>query len=550
MSDGPFQGPGWDDLQAGGFAPAAGFFLARMKENPLNPLAHLGLGLAFEGLGEMSRAEQCLRRAMELAPNGEAATPARTGLGRILAALGRWAEAERPLREALAAQSDNPEARFHLARVLTAAGRLEEAEMNYRALAARFPDNRDVTNNLGNLLADMGRREEAILCFDAAIAADANYVNGYFNRGDLFLEQGDLDRAEADFRQVLVLDPGHVPAAFHMALLQWERGDGAAALAGLEALIGRAPDDAALHLARSRILLALGRFDEGWRAYEWRFRAGEPAPRFFKMPVWDGAPLGGAKLLAVSEQGVGDEIFFSAGVAALAEAGESVALECDDRLKPLFARSFPAVDVLGRIDPQTPERLPPVDLQVPLGSLPGLGWMRRDGAPYLQADPDAVAAWAERLAGWGAGKKIGLSWRGGRPEAREARSIPLAAWAPLFEAAPEARWINLQYDWRPEELEGVPVRRLEGIDPKNGLDGLAALMGALDLVICVDNATLHLAGALGVPAWGLLPRPADWRWGLEGVGSERYGAVRLFRQAEPGTWGPVLAAAALALADV
>jgi hypothetical protein len=222
-------------------------------------------------------------------------------------------------------------------------------------------------------------------------------------------------------------------------------------------------------------------------------------------------------------------------------------LECDPRLVALFRRSYPQMDVVAESE-ATPKL--PHDVQLPIGSI--AQFVRRDLASFpdrrgfLVPDESRVAAWRNRYRELPAGFTVGISWRGGADAERQRRrSIPLDRWRPLLET-PGVNFVALQYGEHEDELRavertaGIPIHRWPDADPLRDLDGFAARIAALDLVISVDNSTVHFAGGLGVPGWVLLPFDPDWRWMLDHDDSPWYPSLRLFRQPRPGDWAPVL----------
>jgi hypothetical protein len=221
-------------------------------------------------------------------------------------------------------------------------------------------------------------------------------------------------------------------------------------------------------------------------------------------------------------------------------------IECEDRLIPLFRRSFPAFDFVARRTPPGPETAAPdLAAQVHLGSLPGL--LRPDPmqvpAPgaYLQADPARVAALRARYGAGDGVRVVGLSWRSGNAAEGARRSIPLAGWAPLL-MRPDLRFVSLQYGDHGAEIAAAPGEILVDpeVDPLADLDRFAAQVAAMDLVLTIDNSTAHFGGALGVPTWILLTHVPEWRWLADGDASYWYRSARLYRQPARGAWAPVI----------
>ncbi len=308
------------------------------------------------------------------------------------------------------------------------------------------------------------------------------------------------------------------------------------------------------HLNRAMILLQQGSWAEGWHEYRWRWKCPDfPSRDFFRQPAWDGSSLAGRTILVHGEQGIGDEIQFAGCLPEIVEQAGQVVVVCEPRLAPLFARSFPTAIVhgvgRGREHFWTVPSVPAIDVQAPLGDLPG--HLRTSAAnfpkrpSYLRANPARVEFWRARLAQLGPGLKIGISWRAGSgPLDRPRRSAPLVNWQSLVSHS-RAQFIALEdVDCRPDveacRHAGGRLQLLPGISPRNDLDELAATIRALDLVVSVGNASVHLAGALGVRTWALLPRHHGWCWPLVGEEMPWYSSVRVLRQAEEGDWRGLL----------
>jgi len=313
------------------------------------------------------------------------------------------------------------------------------------------------------------------------------------------------------------------------------------------------PGNARAKYMRSLIYLMQGDFKNGWDGYESRHSCTDVIPRPYSLPLWDGCPIVESSILVFAEQGVGDEVMFASCLNDLISRSKHVIIDCDPRLAPLFRRSFPTADVHG-LHKETPatwlNKHSPIDYQIPIGSLPR--YLRPDEAsfshqtPYLLCDPIYCSMWAERLATIGDAIKIGISWKGGRfMETQIQRSIDLLDLYSLSDI-PGIEFINLQYFLDYDKIKNlnethrIHIHEWPGINNYMDLDLLAAKISQLDLVITVDNFTAHLAGALGIPTWVLLPCAAEWRWMPGREDSYWYPSVNLLRQPEPGDWRSVL----------
>jgi hypothetical protein len=321
---------------------------------------------------------------------------------------------------------------------------------------------------------------------------------------------------------------------------------------GLARALVQQPQMAEAHFALGCQLLAAGRFSDGWREYEWRSLADDWERRNDEasLPWWQGESLAGRCLLVRAEQGLGDQIMFASCLPEVLARGGRCVVECDPRLETLFRRSFPRAAVCA----QAPGRgagwkgSAEPELQVNLGSLPRLLGRCEGNFPehngYLLPDPARVEAWRDRLAGLGAGAKVGVSWRGGTWNTRRlGRSLALEHLAPVL-GIERIRFVSLQYGDCEADLD--QLERAHGIRLphwKGAIDDYeetAALVAALDLVVSVQTAVAHLGGALGKPVWVMVSALPEWRYLRSGVAMPWYPAMKLFRQPSLGDWGPVI----------
>lgn len=406
------------------------------------------------------------------------------------------------------------EVHANLALLLERAGQDAEAEAHYRIAIACAPDQGQTHLNFGVLLTRQKRFAEAEALYRQALALMPTAPAAWTNLGILQACLQEESAAEDSYRTALTLDPAHRLAAFNLSYL----------------------------------LLRQGRFEEGWRRFEarpWyeRLQSLLPCPR------WQGEALTGKFLLIGIEAGHGDMIQFCRYAPLLKARGAAhIGLICHPALKTLLA-TLDGVDTIIALD----ESLPACtwDYWVPPLSLPLHCQTRLDNMPaalpYLHADPDKTARWAERLhldalAGQ---RRIGLVWKGNPHFENDAdRSLPsLATLAPIAHLD-GIRLICLQKGSGEAEAEQSPAGlSCLNLGPQLGdFADTAAVISQLDLLISVDTAVAHLAGALGKPCWLLLPAyKTDWRWLTGRDDSPWYpGTLRLFRQNQPGDWGPVV----------
>ncbi|WP_148294046.1 tetratricopeptide repeat protein, partial [Azospirillum sp. B4] len=376
-----------------------------------------------------------------------------------------------------------------------------------------------------------------------AIALDPDFAGAHANLGKLLLDQRKLRLAQAALERSLALDPANGGARMDLALALKAQGRRDEAETALRQVLAWADGNEQLtHDARfnlARLLLLKGPSDDAWALHDSRWKASSfpSVRRGFPLPVWQGDTLLGRTLLLWGEQGLGDEILFASQVPDLAAglseavraAGTDVLLECDTRLVPLFARSFAPVTVIGR-PPKGPgedtadPRTATATAQLPTGSLArhcrrALADFR-GARPYLKPDPDRAAFWAQRVAALGPGLKVGICWTSGLVTAARAGGYSaLNDWLPLGRL-PGVHLINLQYNREAVTAE-VPGARAQGLDLavwtdldlKDDLEGTAALISALDLVVTAPTSVGELAAALGVPTWRISNPPttgAPW----------------------------------------
>ena len=408
----------------------------------------------------------------------------------------------------------------HLGAALRAAEMPERAEPVLRHALALDPSDGDAVEAMGASLHALARYPDARRWLERAARLRPGHAATLLNLGTVLRDQRRFDEAEACFDAVLARNPAN--------------GDA--------------------HLARAVGRLVRGDLRAGWEGFEHRWRR-------FASPPWAGQPPGGATILLHMDQGYGDAIQFvryAPLVAKIAaQGGGRVVLETHLLLYRLFNHSLgrclgSSIQVLVR-----GEDPPPHDLHCPLMSLPRafgteLGTVPA-GVPYLAPDPGDVDRWRDRLAeadgdGNGAGLRVGLVWAG-NPQHRNDRnrSIPVATLAPLL-SVPGVRFVSLQTGDAAADLN-----RLPGVAIPNAMERVrdfadtAAILANLDLLVTVDTAIAHLAGAMGLPCWLMLPHVPDWRWMLDRADSPWYPSLRLFRQPRPGDWTTTLGTAAAVL---
>lgn len=443
----------------------------------------------------------------------------------------------------------------HLAGYLHQLKGEHEDALRYFAQASLLdPGNAEIHNNHAGSLKVLGRFEEAERYYRRALALDPGFALAHHNFADLLLKLERPAEATARCRAALELEPAlaQTYTTLGVSLEQQQRYD--EAIAAHRQGAARGGNRAAADFGEAVLRLLTADWQAGWEKYEARLEAPDVRAlhEHFDFARWRGAALGARTLLVQREQGLGDEIMFASCFSEVIELAGRTLITCDRRLEPLFARSFPQATFLSGTEAQLRERLAAeaVDFRIPAGSLPLIFRNRAQDFPrhsgYLRADGERIEYWRRRLAALGSGRWIGLSWRGGSPgTGQRRRSIALQALRPLLEL-PNTRFVSLQYGSVAGEIHGTRIEHWPEVIAST--DETAALISALDATVSVCTAVVHLVGALGRPAYVMVPSVPEWRYGAAGEAMPWYPAVRLFRQAVAGDWQPVIERVRAALA--
>lgn len=468
----------------------------------------------------------------------------------------RLPEAEAAYRQALALKPDYAEACNNLGLLLQSSGRLPEAEAVFRRAVELRPAYPDAHHNLGNLLKDSGRPVDAEATYRRALALKPDYAEAHNNLGILLKRDGRLAEAEATYRRALALQPDRAEIHNNLGIMLKTNLRLAEAEAAHRRALELNPGYVEARLSLCLLLLSTQRYTEAWPLYESRYAperktVAVPFPSL-PWPQWQGESLAGKSLLIWPEQGFGDYIQFVRYAPLLKARGVSrLTLLCRAPLVPLL-KTVEGVDAVVTDEAAVAAH----DcwcfvMSLPLHFSVAADTLGEVPLPYVHALPERVARWRERLPA--ARRKVGLVWKGSAGHGNDGnRSLPgLASLAPLW-SVPGITFVSLQKGSGEEEAAqppaGQPLAALGGL--MEDFADTAAIVSQLDLVVCVDTAVAHLAGALGKPCWVLLPViDTDWRWGLEGTDSAWYPSLRLFRQAEGEDWCRVIAEVAAALGE-
>lgn len=462
------------------------------------------LGDALQKKGELDEAIATYRKAIRLRLN---LPRVYNSLGVALLEKGEVDEAVAASRKAIALKPDYPEALSNLGNALKKKGQLDEAIAAYRQAIGLRPGVAEIYNNLGSALRDKGRLDEAAAAYRKAFELKPGVAEFYASLGNVLLAKGQVDEAIVTFREAVALNGDYAEAHFNLGFALLLRGD----------------------------------FERGLSGYAWRWKTPGFPPRALAQPQWSGEPVESRTILVHAEQGLGDTIQFLRYVPLLIARGAKVLLGVPEKLRQIAEGAAGTSYIVKSGEP-----LPPFDLHCPMLDLPGALGTRLDSipknVPYVFAGPSRAEAWRQRLSDAGPGLKVGLAWAGSPTHKNDRnRSIAISQLEPLARVG-GAHLISLQKGEAAQQAAKPPVGFCI-TDWTGELDDFAdtaALLANLDLVICVDTAVAHLAGAMARPVWLMLPFAPDWRWMLEREDSPWYPTMRLFRQTSAGNWEGVV----------
>jgi Flp pilus assembly protein TadD len=562
-----------------------------LLQRPDDPAIQCNLGQLLQKIGRHAEAAMAYRRAVALKADYAEAW---IHLGSSLLDAEQYAEAEIAYRKVLSLSPDNVALHTRLGNLLRKTNRSKDAEMSYRRALDLQPDCAEACSNLASLLQGDGHMAEAETLHRRALELQPGSALAHYNFGCLMLENRNLAEAGQAFSRVLELQPDVAEAHDGLGTVYRDSAHYAEAETAYRCALALKPGTPGTHVNLGSVLQATERFDEaeaayrqalaleaehdlahynlallhlarkqlrsGWEGYErrWKLKGFNlPRHRFPQLP-WCGESLAGECILLWQEQGIGDTVLYAGMAHDLLAQGARLIIECEARLVPLFRRSFPQAQVVMSSHPPhvvTRE----ARWQSPFGSL--CRWLRTQldafiwRGPYLIPDQQRVLAFRQRYRALGSGPVIGVSWRSGNYKVGIQKSLSLEELAPLLRL-PGAVFVNLQYGDCAVDLArlkseiGLTVHHDDSLDPLKDLDGFAAQVAAMDLVISTSNSTVHFAGAMDIPVWMLLPRGGSallWYWFTEGDRSPWYPGMRIFRQDAPGDWSGSLAQTAKAL---
>lgn len=478
---------------------------------------------ALHAAGQLRASEPYYRKALQILP---ATADLLADYGRLAEQLGDWNAAEKIWHRFSVAAPTRP-ALNHRGLALIQLDRFDDALAVLQAHQQRYPDDLDSLVNVAVCLSRLGRDQDAIRLLRNASARQPDHELVQESLATLLINAGEPAEAENVLRDAIARFPGNNDLRYMLMEHRLKTGDFAGGFDLFDARWGTRFVGQAVALPRDRL--------------------------------WDGEPFEG-KLLVRAEQGIGDELLYSNLFGDLLARHADTVFDCDRRLLPLFARSFPQATFIPRDTPEDDPARAGYARQCVAGDL--CRWLRRsiDDFPrrsgWLKADAarrDALLS--DYRSRYGSLLRVGISWRSRHPANGPAKSLTLEQLKPLL-ALPGIRFFALQYGdtageiRRFAEAHGIDLHVEPAVDPTDDLDGLAAQIDAMDVVVSTSNSTVHLAGALGVPTWVMLQRDQglSWYWGYEGERVPWYPNTRLLRCPARGDWQPVINEAASRLA--
>ena len=518
--------------------------------------AHSNRGNALKALKRFAEALTSYNRALMLRSDYAEAYSNR---GNVLQELTRFEDALASYDLALKLRPDYVEAHCNRGNALMALERLEEALASYDRALAQRPNFADAHCSRGNALHQLKRFAEALTSYDRALMLRSDYAEAHSNRGNVLMALRRFEDALASYDRALKLQPDYAEAYSNRgnALEELRRFEDA--LASYDRALELRPDFVDAHFNAALCRLLIGDFARGWQEHEWRWETAQMKARKpnFPQPLWLGADdIAGKTILLHAEQGFGDTLLVCRYVPLVVARGARVILGVPNALRELTCTLPCVVRIVSSGDP-----LPAFDLHCPLLSLPLAFGTRLETipsqTPYLSAADNKRNAWRDRL-GKHERARIGLVWAGDPrkhvPDANRfdrQRSLQFDQLAPVLQVR-GCEFYSLQ---KGEDAvaqlhdSALPHGVVDWSVEFHDFSDTAAVIANLDLVITIDTAVAHLAGALGKPVWVIHRYNTCWRWLLDREDSPWYPTARLFRQDATRDWGPVIARVAAALQD-
>lgn len=505
--------------------------------NPSNPMWHEHLGVLYARQRRFNEAAATFHVALALDP-----VPA--GRWHLLALtytdLNEHPAAETALREAVTREPNSADLQTATGLALVRQEKFAEAIPFFQKAGELDPTSLAACSNLAAAFGKLKRWEECEAAARKAIALDANHAPAWSNLGNCLRDRGRLVEAGEALARALKLDPDAPETAGHFALTLASLGCHPEALIWYDHFLKLKPEDGETRFNRSLSRLILGDYANGWPEYDFRWqsetlRGKEPA---IPLPQWAGGPLTGKSILLTAEQGLGDYIQFVRYVKPLADLGANVVVQPPSELVELV-RTVPGV---GEVIAENAAEAT-LHTYCSMLSVPGIlkhGLSDFNGDPYMTPPAAAVEKWNEKLSRV-PGFKVGIAWQGNPKHSGDRwRSVKLERFAGLA-AVPGVTLVSVQKGHGREQIETATFPLFDFGDELTDLDDTAGLLTNLDLLISIDSAVVHLAGAIGTRVWTAISFNNDWRWLRDRTDTPWYRSMTLFRQPKMDDWDSVFA---------
>ncbi len=517
-----------------------------LKISPLDPEAHYNLGNTYKELGKLEDSEASYKKAIEL-KNDYAA--AHNNLADTFRHKKQLEDSENSYKKAIELNPNYFEAYNNLAVTLKEMGKLEESENSYKKAIELNPNYFEAYSNLGITLREMGKLEESENSYKKAIELNPNYSESYYNLGVTLRDQGRLEDSKNNYEKAIILKPDYPEAYNNLGVVLRELGKLEESENSYKKAINLNPDYADAYNNLSFTLMLKNDFKEAYKFSEWRWKTNKNIGTKFitNKPVWNGES--NKRILVWKEQGIGEEIMYCSMLSELKAKSKELIVNCDKRLIPLFKRSI-SKDIIYKSDKKNILETD-FDTHIPMASISkhfrgNLKSFANTSNGYLKADKEKTHNIRNSLIKNDKEKLIGVSWHTkSRIQMASFRNLILSDLALVLNNS-NTKLVNLQYGDKSSEIGvlkskfGIELLNVPEIDNRNDIDGLASIISACDLVVSIDNFTVHLAGSLGVKTKILLPFTMDARWGLNIRKSYLYNSATLYRQKNLGDWSEVL----------
>jgi tetratricopeptide (TPR) repeat protein len=477
-------------------------------------------------------------------------------LGQIYSSQGDTEHAIKNLSKAVELKPDDHELNSLLGVELTQNGDVDAVDAVIESFETAInidPNNAEAYNGIGTVLNEKGELDAAIDSYKQALKIKPDYADACFNMGNALKDKGDLDAAVDSYKQALKIKPDFSAAYNNIGFTLKDQGKFEEAIEAYRKALTIKPDHAEANCNMGLALLATQSFHQGFKLQDWRWKTIERRGQFLQSskPLWNNEQR--KSVFVWGEQGIGDEIMFASMIPELHKLSSKIILRCDERLIPLFKRSFPDNIIYYSQGQAVAED--EYDFHIPIGSLSkifrtSLESFKKTSAGFLNYDREKTCRLRDAILAGEEKKVIGISWKTQSLSPGSGnRNIKLTDLAQILDHA-NIRLVCLQYGDVDDELKalqrdlGIEIMQVSEVDNMNDIDGLASLIMACDQVVSTTNVTVHLAGALGANTKVLLPFSTRWIWGSSGSDSFWYDTVSPYRQNNAGDWSNVFRALA------